>query len=132
MKKHIMHNGTEATLKTLATTRLFDDDVPWPADRETAAALGRILQEMGLEERVSENTFRRTSLGRALNIDLQTVFMGYWDITDMFFVLEEYSLIDEEEVEEILSLLEQGQYSEQMLRARVRQAYREHYGAALH
>jgi hypothetical protein len=87
---------------------------------------------MGLEERVSENTFKRTSLGRALNIDLQTVFMGYWDITDMIFILEEHSLIDGEEVEEIFSLLEQDQYSIRMLRTRVRQAYREHYGAALH
>jgi hypothetical protein len=127
-----MHNGPEATLITLATTRLFDDNVPWPADRETADTLRRKLQEMGLEERVSKNTFRSTSLGLALNVDLQTVFMGYWDTYDMILILREYGLIDEEEFEEILSLLEQDQYSEQMLRTRVRQAYREHYGATLH
>jgi hypothetical protein len=127
-----MHNGTEATLITLAATRLFDDNVTWPADRETADTLRRKLQEMGLEEQVSENTSRSTSLGLALNVDLQTVFMGQWDTYDMIIILGEYGLIDEEEFEEILSLLEQNQYSEQMLRTRVRQAYRKYYGAALH
>jgi hypothetical protein len=119
-----------ARLDAIVTTRLFGN-AKWPADRETAAVLNRILTEMGLQEELPDDPriTRHTSLGREFNVDLQMAFMGLWELWDMLTVLEEYDLLDEDEFDILENLIELKKYRE--LKARVQRAYWDYYEAAL-
>jgi hypothetical protein len=69
-----------AEVEAMVFARLFDSG-PWLAERESAVALQRKLQQMGLEEPVpgTSNTTRFTPLGTELRVDLIMVFMGLWE-----------------------------------------------------
>lgn len=54
-------------------SRLFGPD-SWLAAGEVCDALGKKLQLLGLEERVSENTTRATQRGKQLDLTLIGVF----------------------------------------------------------
>jgi len=120
-------------LATIASTRLFGHE-GWLADREAAIKLNEALQAMGLREQVSANTFRNTSLGNELKVDLYEVFMGLWEPWDMIHVLEEHGLLDEDEVDHLFDLLERDEkHYEPPFKARVQQAYRNfHKATVLH
>ena len=120
---------TEIAMKLamIGSTRLFGHD-GWLADREVAFRLGETLHAMGLQEQVSANTFRNTTLGNAVNVDLHMVFMGLWEPSDMVHILKQYGLLDEDEVDALYDLLERDEkHYEPPLKARVQQAYRNYH-----
>jgi hypothetical protein len=129
----MMHNKAEIAtrLDTIASTRLFGDG-RWLVDRETATGLNEALGAMGLQEQLSENTSRDTALGKEFNLSLHMVFMGLWEPWEMVHILEQHGLFDEEEVDPLFNLLERGEeHYEPVLKARVRQAYRNYHRATL-
>jgi hypothetical protein len=116
-------------LDRLVVDRLFGEG-PWMPDSETAVAFTRMLDELGLQEQVasSVNTWRRTSLGTELKIDLLSVFMGLhweWEVPD---VLEQNQLLAKEEVKNIYDALESETDPEAFLRPVVQKAYFRYYG----
>ena len=116
------------SLHEIMVTRLFGGH-PWLADREACGALGKKLDNLGLQERVPGDilTTRSTSLGIELELDLVMVFVGLWDEWEMPIILERYGLIDETDESRIYDLLETCSDPEQLLRPIVRKAYRDHY-----
>jgi hypothetical protein len=117
----------------IANTRLFGHE-GWLADREAAIKLDEALQAMGLHEQVSANTFRNTTLGKEVDVDLHMVFMGLWEPWEMVLILEERGLLDEDEVDPLFDLLERDEkHYEPPFKARVQQAYRNfHKATVLH
>ena len=115
-------------LDRLVVERLFGDGV-WLADSESAVALNRILDELGLQEQVpgTVNTSRWTDLGARLNMGLLIVFLGLhweWEVPD---ILEQNHLLDKEESRDVLEALEAGNDPEQVLRGLVQKAYFQYY-----
>jgi hypothetical protein len=85
-------------LDRLVVERLFGDGA-WLAGSESAVALNRILDELGLQEQVpgTVNTSRWTDLGARFNMGLLIVFLGLhweWEVPD---ILEQNHLLDKEE-----------------------------------
>jgi hypothetical protein len=120
------------TVDAIARRRLFTDE-KWLSDCPTARALTATLETLGLLEQLPDGD-RCTSLGKEINIDLQSVFMGLWNPWDAVHILQSENLLGEDEVDELLELVEiDGEHCEPLLRARVQEAYRDYYGsAALH
>jgi hypothetical protein len=128
-----MHKKHEIAtrLAVISGTRLFGQE-QWLVDREAAIKLNETLGAMGLREQVSANTFRNTTLGNELKVDLYEVFMGLWEPWDMIHVLEEHGLLDEYEVDHLFDLLQRDEeHYEPALKARVQQAYRNYHKATL-
>jgi hypothetical protein len=115
-------------LETMIVARLFYCS-RWLTDRETAAALGRKLSQMGLEEVVpsDSNPFRATAFRSEQKLDLLMAFIGILDEWEVPGMLEQHGLIDETECEDLLSLLEAGINPEIALRDRVQKAYWDYY-----
>jgi hypothetical protein len=113
-------------LDAIIIARLFGPH-PWLVDRETGNALGGKLLQMGLEEKVpgDTDTWRSTSLGKELKVDLLAVFMGLWCEWDAIDILEQYGLI--EEAESIHNQLEANLDPETVLRRPVQKAYLDYY-----
>jgi hypothetical protein len=116
-------------LDRLVVERLFGDD-PWLADPERATALNRMLDELDLQEQVPgmANTSRWTSLGKALNMSLLTVFLGLhweWEVPE---ILQQNQLLHKEESAQVFDALEAGNDPEQVLRGLVQKAYFQYYG----
>jgi len=111
-----------AELENMAVDRLFGDR-PWLADRETNAAVHQKLVQMGLVEQVCAEppTWRNTPLGKELDVDLFSAFMGHhyeWEIPG---ILEEHHLLDESEADAIYEMSEAD--AESVLIEYVRRAY---------
>ena len=105
-------------LDAMIIERLFGRR-PWLADRDTVAALDRTLTRLGLREQVSDQpgNSRITSLGKELHMELLMVFLGMWDEFEVPIILEDYGLIDEEEVRRLNGLNEdQGAFLEPVVR----------------
>jgi hypothetical protein len=117
-----------AEVEAMVFARLFDSG-PWLADRESAVALQRKLQQMGLEEPVpgTSNTTRFTPLGTELRVDLIMVFMGLWDEREIPMILEDHGFIDDLEAGYLYDLLEAGRDPEIALKKYVREAYFKYY-----
>ena len=114
-----------AELENMVAARLFSGQ-PWPADRETISAYRRKLTQMGLVEPV---TWRYTPVGKELDLELFEVFMGLWDEWEVPFILEQYSLIDGSEFEEICARMSKGN-PESVLSGYVKRAYFDYRKAA--
>jgi hypothetical protein len=81
-----------AELENMVVARLFSGK-PWLADRETRSAYYRKLIQMGL----MEESGGFTPLGKELDVELFSVFMGLWYQYDVPMILEEHGFIDESE-----------------------------------
>lgn len=130
-----MFNKTDvlATIDTIVSTRLFGDGT-WLVDaKPTANMLSRTLEELGLTETLPDGiTSRYTRLGKELDIDLQTVFMGLYDVGDAIMILEERNLLATNEAETLFDLWEKHEMQfDRWLRARVQQAYRDYHKVRL-
>jgi hypothetical protein len=79
--------------------------------------------KMGLQERVSSDTWRNTPSGTELNIDLFEVFMGIWDVGEVPSILEDHRLIDEWECDSIYARMSRKANPESVLVGYVRRAY---------
>jgi hypothetical protein len=112
-----------AELENMVVARLFGRQ-PWLADQETCSALRRKLIQMGLVEVVcvEPETWRSSTLGKELDVDLFKVFIGLryeWDVPR---ILERYGLIDESEFDVICARMEKGD-AESILIGYVKRAY---------
>ena len=111
-------------LHDIVDARLFGSD-PWLVDRESADRLKIMLVEMGVEEQVpgGGNSWRNTSLGNELRLDLLLVFMGAWDPWEMPEILEEHGLIQKRDVQRLSRVLSRGGGWEGTFKEYVRRAY---------
>jgi hypothetical protein len=112
-----------AELENMVVARLFGRQ-PWLADQETCSALRRKLVQMGLVEVVcvEPKTWRRTPLGKELDVDLFKVFLGLWSEWEVPSILERYRLIDEPEVDIIYARMDKTD-AEYVLSGYVKRAY---------
>jgi hypothetical protein len=112
-----------AELENMVVARLFGRQ-PWLADRETCSALHRKLIQMGLVEVVcvEPETWRSSTLGKELDVDLFEVFLGLFDEWEVPMILEHYGLIDESEFDVICARMDKGD-AESILIGYVKRAY---------
>lgn len=111
--------------------RLFGNR-PWLADREACDSISTRLDDLGLQQQVSDDTSRTTALGKELELDLVMVFVGLWDEWQVPSILEQYGLIDEIDESRIYDQLETSDNPEYVLRPWVRKAYLDHYNPPGH
>ena len=113
-----------AELENMVAARLFSAQ-PWLADRETISAYDRKLIQMGLIEQVGDEppTWRNTSLGNELDVDLFQVFMGLWCEWEVPMILQDYQLIDESEFDAITINASSKVDAETLLSGYVKRAY---------
>ena len=110
-----------AAVHAAMDSRLFGEG-DWLADRETCAALDRLLHEHGFLVRQSDGSSRNTSLGHETDVDVLMCFLGLWDEWEIPNVLDFGGYIDLEECEEIYEQLERGD-PEQVLRPVVQKVW---------
>jgi hypothetical protein len=112
-----------AELENMVVARLFSRQ-PWLADRETGSAIHRKLIQMGLVECVCVQTYtyRMSSLGKELDVELFEVFMGLIYEWDVPFILEQYCLIDDSEADDIYARMSDTN-AETVLSRYVKRAY---------
>jgi hypothetical protein len=110
-------------LENMIAARLFSRQL-WLADREITSAYHHKLIQMGLVEQVcaKPETWRNTSLGEELDIDLLQVFMGLWCEWEVPLILEEYGLLTESEFDAILEGMTEAN-AECVLSGYVKRAY---------
>ncbi len=87
--------------------RLFDNTAPWPMDVSELADFNKTFETLGLVETVPKepDTWRNTTLGNSINLDLLMVFLGIWDRFDVPWILQKNGLIDATEFERLENLL---------------------------
>ena len=119
-----------AELENMVVARLFGRQ-PWLADRETFSAVNRKLIQMGLVEVVCVEpyTYRSSTLGKELDVDLFEVFLGLFDEWEVPMILEHYGLIDESELDVIWARTDKGD-AESILSGYVKRAYFDYRKAA--
>jgi hypothetical protein len=112
-----------AELENMVAARLFSGQ-PWLADRETISAYHRKLIQMGLVEQVRDEpqTWRDTSLGKELDVELFQVFMGIFWEWEVPMILENYGLLDESESDAIIECMSETN-AERVLSGYVKRAY---------
>jgi hypothetical protein len=117
-----------AELENMVAARLFSGH-QWLADPETCEAVHRKLIQMGLVEVVCDEprTWRKTPLGKELDVDLFHVFMGVWSEWEVPMILEDYHLIDEAEAEALYASEEAD--AESLLIGYVKRAYSDYHKA---
>jgi vacuolar-type H+-ATPase subunit C/Vma6 len=79
-------------MHAVIATRLLGKG-PWLMEREDALKSNERALEMRLKEQVTRDTSKLTSLGKELDFDLLSVFMGRWDYRDIPIILEQRGLI---------------------------------------
>lgn len=111
-------------LHLIIDARLFGS-AAWPVERESAKRLHTTLLRMGLVEGVpgQADTWRNTPLGSELHLDLLGVFMGLWHECDIPMILEDYGLIEKQEVDDLWSVLNVDVGWERTFKDYVRRAY---------
>jgi hypothetical protein len=116
-------------LEKLIVERLFGTG-SWPPDPPTCRALSETFVRLGLEEHVPEQceTYRATPLGKELRVDLASAFIGLMEEWSAIHVLEEYGLIERDEVDLFYRIAEDhllGSEVEvaQLLRSRLQKLY---------
>ena len=119
-----------AELESMVAARLFSGQ-PWLADRETISAYDRKLIQMGLIEQVRDEppTWRNTSLGNELDVDLFQVFMGLWCEWEVPLILKEHGLLTESEFDAIIECTSEAN-AELLLSGYVKRAYFDYRKAA--
>jgi hypothetical protein len=114
-----------AELEAMAWHRLFNCS-QWLADRETFWAAHQKLIELGLVEHISLDTWRNTSLGKELDVDLFQAFMGLFDVWQVPYILEDHCILDEWESDGICARMARKANPELVLVEVVRRAYRDY------
>jgi hypothetical protein len=109
-------------LDMIVVDRLFGSE-GWSLDDDTSTELMRALEELGLEERLGDEGWSWTPLGKELHVDLHMAFIGLFCDWEVILHLESYNLVEEDEAEEIIELLAADKYSASRLRSRVQRAY---------
>lgn len=114
-------------MHAMIDARLFGSR-PWLLDQDTAEAVERKLDDLGLWERIPADvhTWQTTSLGRELKADLVIIFVGLLEVWEAICTLEDYGLLDESDASHICDLMETRD-PEIVLRPYVQKAYRQHY-----
>jgi hypothetical protein len=121
------------TIDTIVSKRLFGHG-SWLVDgKPTASMLTRTLEELGLMETLSDGiTCRCTRIGKEIDIELQSVFMGLCEVDDAIRILEDRNLLATNEGDALFELWEKHERQfEPWLRSRVQQAYRDYHNVRL-
>lgn len=116
----------------MAVSRLFGPQ-PWLADQKTFDAIHQKLIQMGLVEQISVEplTWRNSPLGKELDIDLFSVFLGiHWE-GEIPGILEEYRLLDASEADVICERMSEAN-AKSVLHGYVKRAYLDYRKATLH
>jgi hypothetical protein len=97
----------DVTLKLhlLVNERLFVAKT-WPPE---PMIINAVLDNLGLDERIDERTFRNSRLGIAVDADLFKVWIGAWDICEVPAVMEMRGLFTSEEAEDLYDRMEDGE-----------------------
>jgi hypothetical protein len=95
---------------------------PWLMEREDAPKSNKRALEMGLEEKAGNDT-RLTSLGKEIDFELLSIFMGRWDYRDVPIILEERGLITKSETDDIYERWGKSHNPELAMKSYVRKAY---------
>lgn len=107
----------------------------WPADEDELRSFWRIVEEMGLQERVpgEASTFRYTTLGTDCEVELASCFIGGHELFEIPTILKSNGLIDEVEEADYYGYLEEGMADdglmEKYVEAMVRRAHSRRYGS---
>jgi hypothetical protein len=117
-------------LHEMVDYHLFESTI-WPADKESRIGFWRIVEQMGLQERVpgTDDTTRYTALGLDCGLPLATYFIGAHEPMEIPELLQCLGLIDEEDAEAVHSLPE-GQILEYVEKL-VRRAYFRAFGQSI-
>jgi hypothetical protein len=91
-------------------------------EREDAPKSNKRALEMGLEEKAGNDT-RLTSLGKEIDFELLSIFMGRWDYRDVPIILEERGLITKSETDDIYERWGKSHNPELAMKSYVRKAY---------
>ena len=118
-------------LHEMVDERLFGNK-PWPVDNDSEGWVWATQLELGLIENVAgkDQTFRKTSLGTELHIDLMNAFMGFWEPFELPEVLEMRGLINKKDVKHLRWVLSRGAGWERIFKAYMLQAYYVYYNPA--
>ena len=109
-------------LHAVIATRLLGEG-PWLMEREDALKSNERALEMGLEEQVTRDTSKFTSLGEELDFDLLSVFMGSWDYRDIPIILKQRGLITNSEADAIYEHWAKRADPEVVMKSCVQKAY---------
>ena len=109
-------------LHAVIATRLLGEG-PWLMEREDVLKSNQRTLEMGLEEQITRDTRKSTSLGEEIDFDLLLVFMGRWDERDIPSILEQRGLITKSETDDIYEQWAKCHDPELAMKSYVRKAY---------
>ena len=109
-------------LHAVIATRLLGEG-PWLMEREDVLKSNERALEMRLKEQVTRDTSKLTSLGKELDFDLLSVFMGRWDYRDIPIILEQRGLITRSEIDDIYEQWAKCADPELAMKSYVRKAY---------
>jgi hypothetical protein len=109
-------------LHAVIATRLLGEG-PWLMEREDALKSNERALEMRLEEQVTRDTSKFTSLGEELDFDLLSIFMGRWDYRDIPIILKKRGLIINSEADAIYEHWAKCHNPELAMKSYVRKAY---------
>jgi hypothetical protein len=95
----------------------------WPADRESAGAFWKLLDDLGLTANVPDEpgTIQYTPLGLELNVELMSIFAGAVELWDIPLVLDLMGHLDDEEAETIYATT--SRHPEHVIRQHVLRVY---------
>lgn len=93
------------SLHAIVHTRLLGEGA-WLADRDVCASLNARLTELGLQTETADGTSTPTALGKAVHVNLFMAFIGLLYEWDIPMLLEDFGLLDEDEVDAFYEGLE--------------------------
>jgi hypothetical protein len=95
----------------------------WPADRESAGAFWKLLDDFGLTANVPDEpgTTQYTPLGLELNVELMSIFAGAVNLWDIPLLLDLMGHLDDEEAEAIHATT--SRHPEHVIRRHVLRVY---------
>jgi hypothetical protein len=99
----------------------------WPPD---PASMFDRLVKLGLNETVpgDPRSWRDTDLGRAVQINLYSTFLGLFEMSEIPLMLEPLGLLSKADCENLWDGLETGQDMSSWTRKKLQMAYRQYFG----
>ena len=109
-------------LHAVIATRLLGEG-PWLMEREDALKSNERALAIRLEEQVNRDTWRLTALGKEMDLDLLSIFMGRWDYRDIPVILKQRGLITNSEADAIYEHWAKCHDPSGAMKSHVRKAY---------
>jgi hypothetical protein len=109
-------------LHAVIATRLLGEG-PGLMEREDALKSNERALAIRLEEQVNRDTWRLTALGKEMDLDLLSIFMGRWDYRDIPVILKQRGLITNSEADAIYEHWAKCHNPELAMKSYVQRAY---------